>query len=186
MLPRLILSQAWVEREGLSDADLALFASSEPSNAVAAVDGDACPKCHYKPVDHESQLIVWDTTTATPERVDGRVYIRCVACRTIYYCAVVADVEACQPLGLSNVRLAATSKPVVPPVSSGAPVHDEPSPSRQHRMLDAHDIVMASYQRRNWHPAFDQPNVSRLVVPTTFLLDLVPNNGRRNDQSIDS
>ncbi len=165
MLPRLILSQAWVEREGLSDADLAWFASSEPTNAVAAVDGDACPKCHNKPVDHESQLIVWDTTTATPERVDGRLYVRCVACRTMYYCAVVADVvDACQTLGLSNVRLAATSKPVVPLVSSWAPVHDEPSPSRLHRMLDAHDIVMANYQRRNWHPAFDQPNVSAAVI----------------------
>lgn len=185
MLPRLILSQAWVEREGLSDADLAWFASNEPSKSVAAVDGDACPKCRDKPMDHESQLIVWDKATATPERVDGRLYVRCVACRTMYYCAVIADVDAGQPLGLSNVRLAATSKPVVPPASAWAPVHDEPSSSRQRRMLDSHDVVMANYQRRNWHPAFGQENVSAAVIWNEVEKERRRQN-EANDKSADS
>lgn len=102
MLPKLIVSQAWAEKEGLSDADIASLVDIDIAGAVPASADDACPRCGNHPVDSAARLLAPEPAP-TPERVIGREYVRCL-CGTTYCYACLHKIDAHQPIGQASVR----------------------------------------------------------------------------------
>jgi hypothetical protein len=157
MVPRFIATQAWVERHGLSEADLGWFGSININlaDAVPAGEGDTCPRCRQHPDDCEFQAPVPDPAASTPEMVRGRAYVECL-CRTLYYYTFVHPVDARRPVGESHIRAASAApapKPVAPPLTSWAPVYEhESATGRRHRTMDSSDVVLESYRQRRISP----------------------------------
>ena len=129
MQPKVILGPAWAEREGMSVSDIASLLAYDLASAVpAGGEDDTCPRCGNHPPDSEFQFFD-ESAMSTPERVPGRGYVRCL-CGTDYHYASVHEVDVRQPLGRIAVRAASASNPVVPLLTSWAPVVDEAIPRR--------------------------------------------------------
>lgn len=149
MQPKIILSPAWAEQEGLTDTDIASLLGYDLASAVPSAD-NTCPKCRNHPVDSAIQFFAHDPATA-PEKVSGRGYVRCL-CGTMYHYASVHEMNAQQPVGEAQVRAVSevVPRPAMPPV--------------RHPTLDSNDIVLARYRHQGWHPAFGQQNSSAAVI----------------------
>lgn len=88
MQPKIVLSRAWAEAEGMSDADLASLFDIDLAGAVLAGARDVCPRCGNNPADSAVQLFADEPAAATPEQVKIRVIVRCLCGATYWYPAV--------------------------------------------------------------------------------------------------
>lgn len=114
MQPKVILSLAWAEAEGMSNSDLASLLSIESAGAIPAGANDLCPRCGNHPNDSLIEFFEPDPATATPEQVKSRMIVKCL-CRTTYWCAAVHEVDVHQLIGHARVHAVTAAPPVAPP-----------------------------------------------------------------------
>lgn len=153
MQPKIILSPAWAEREGMRDSDLASFFDIDLSvNELPAATAEGlCPQCGNPPADSFVQHFA-GPPAATPEWVSGHVIVKCL-CLTTYAFPYVHEVNAQQSLGHASVQ-AAQPQPVppqpVPPLPSWTPVYQF-GDERYHNDANA-AVIDAHRQRRCMSP----------------------------------
>jgi hypothetical protein len=84
MLPSVILNLAWAEGMRWTPTQVAeLLLDIKQANMVPAAEGKVCPQCRRDFRDSEGY--VFDPEPAmTPDRVNGRMLVRCL-CRTAYW-----------------------------------------------------------------------------------------------------
>ncbi len=109
MQPKIILTVAWADRVGVSDADIDSLLDLMASSAIPAGPGDLCPRCRNHPVDSEIQFFAPESVTATAEQVRSRAVVKCL-CGTTYWYAAVHAVDVQQPIGQATVCAASASR----------------------------------------------------------------------------
>jgi len=90
MLPKVILTTAWAELEGFSDAETADFFTIDKKTASRADKNGACPRCHRVPNDCIKKFSSWEPSVYV-ERIKGVDYVVCL-CGTVYYIDISIDV----------------------------------------------------------------------------------------------
>jgi len=132
VLPKIILSTAWAEQKGLTDRKAAaLFMKAIDFKSVPPASAETtCPKCGYSPADCVAHYIDEDPAE-TPDRVTGRVYVRCL-CDNVY------QYEFEQPMDAEGWRLrpaAEAREPAKPPTTALA------DPADDYWFMNMHDVV---------------------------------------------
>jgi hypothetical protein len=87
VLPILIVTRAWADREGMSHDDIASLLDLDLKGAVQAGDDGVCPRCRRSSADSEVRLFMPQGDKLRPEhaeRVPGVETVRCL-CGTPYW-----------------------------------------------------------------------------------------------------
>lgn len=85
MLPKVVLSTAWVERIGFSDQDICQLFDIKVVSAVPANDSFQCPNCQNSPDDSYFTFYVY-SPLSSPNQFTALKYIGCVCGTTYHFC----------------------------------------------------------------------------------------------------